>query len=182
MDEKGNPMFNLNTAEPLTAEDLAERESPPPDFTKIDEMFFGKKATTTTPLTNATNIVTSEDLAFERELQAMHKEVVLPGDIPAVRLEKEINDSNFLGDHMPDYKPAATLNELEQQVWAAEKMGANSIEATEDVIKYYNRRHYPDDTGYFIYKNIKVFIPGRIDGFIETDRDNVSARLAGLVK
>lgn len=158
-EEKGNPLFNLNDAIPLTEAEALTKEA---------------------PLVNATNIVTAEDLAFERQLQAMHQEEPLVESAKPLKLEQEVVDSNFLGDHVDDYMPASSLNELEQQVWAAQKIGADSIEATEDVIKYYNRTKYPSDVGYFIYKNIRVFIPGRIEGHVETDKQNIGAKLRGL--
>jgi hypothetical protein len=178
LDEKGDPRFNLNDAEPITEVFAAPTfEEPKPDFTKIDEKFFGKKSED--KLEIAQSAITPEDLEFERQLQAMHVESVLPRDT-APPLEKEVNDSNFLGDHMDGYTPAKTLNELEQQVFAAKTVGADSIEATEEIIKYYTRTVYPDDVGYFIFKDIKVFIPGRISGHIETDKQNISEKLRGI--
>lgn len=178
MDETGNSMFNLKDAIPLTEAELAApplAEQEPLDYTKIDKMVL-------TPATNterAQSAITQEDLAFEASLQRMHVESVLPVE-RVEKLEPEATMSNFLGDLMKGYEPAKTLNELEQQVFAAKSRGADSIEASEDIIRYYNRAHYPKDVGYFIYKNIKVFIPGRFDGYVQTDTQNLNSKLRGL--
>lgn len=173
-DEKGNPAFNLNEAEALTG---IFDETVKPDFSLKDKELAAKPKVEV-----AQSAITPEMLAFERELQAMHLEQPLPGDEKPVVLQKEYSKSDFLGDDVEGYKPATTLNELDQQVFLAKSKGFNAIEASEEIIKYYTRGSFEsvEKEGYFIFKDVKVFIPGRIDGYVNTDKQNVAFKLQGL--
>lgn len=190
MDETGNADFNLADALPLTEDEIAppyKEESAPVNFQALDKVILAKRdGTVHTPpdLAPAMSAVTAEDLAFERELQRMHLESPITKAETEKPIIKEVVHHDFLGDAMENYRPAATLNELEQQAWAAKSIQADSIEATEQVIRYFTKDAYPDKVGYFIYKNIKVFIPGFIKSIhnVDTDKQNLASKLVGLNK
>lgn len=165
-------MFNLNDAEPIP-ESAYSIEEPKLDFSKIDEQRFAKKEQV------AQSAITPEMLKFEQDLQRLHVEQVIP-KVEEIKLEKEENTSIFLGDYVEDYKPAKTIVELDNQAFTAQQMGATAIEASEEIVKHYTKPNYPPERGYFIYKNVKVFIPGRLDGYIDRDRQNIGAVLRGL--
>lgn len=168
----GNPMFNLNEAIPaeLTEEDMMPKatESEPVDFNKIEEQRFAQPP-------RAIAAITNEDLAFEAELQRLH----LSQDIPAqdqgvpLKVTREPSEVMFLGYEVDNYKPAASINELEAQVFSAKTRGCNAIEASEDVIRYYTRHDYPTKVGYFMFKDIRVFIPGRASTYADQDSKNM---------
>ncbi len=76
-----------------------------------------------------------------------------------------------LAEFVDDYQPAKDGADLMQQVHLALMHGADSIEATPDLIKTYTHKSgYPSDVGYFWYHNVKVWIPGFLDshGFMDT--------------
>lgn len=111
---------------------------------------------------DAANIVTDEDMELDREIDRIANENP-PPDIeqgPVMQLKKEKVVRDLLSEHVDDYKPASTVNELLEQVHLAKEMMCDSIEATPQMIKHFCRKHYPDDVGYFIYHDIKVYIPG----------------------
>lgn len=119
----------------------------------------------------AMSAVTAEDLAFERELERMALEQPPIEAGPAITFKKEIEHRELLSEHVEDYSPASTVNELENQVHMAKELGCDSIEGTPALIKTYCRSHYPDDVGYFIFKNVKVYIAG----FFEQSKSKAKA-------
>ena len=169
IDEKGDSRFNLNDAEALTEADMIEKENPL-DFVKIDNLILKQPK-----LEVAQSAITAEDLAFEASLQRMHVESVIDTK-DVVKLTKEVPDTDFLGDMVENYKPASTLNELDQQAFAAAKHGATAIEATEHVIRYYVKDDFEgvSNVGYFMFNNIRVFIPGKFSSFVQTDKQNIN--------
>ncbi len=80
-----------------------------------------------------------------------------------VKMKPESVNSDFLGDHMEDYKPAENIAQLEEQVFLALSQDCDSIEGSEKLIRYYTKKEFEliqNSIGYFIYKNVKVHLPG----------------------
>jgi hypothetical protein len=104
----------------------------------------------------AVGAITAEDEAFERTLQAMANEEPPEFSEGATLnvLKKEKTSSTHLKEFMEDYAPAENVNQLMEQVHLAKEFGADSIEATPQIIKYYCRKHYPDDVGYFHFHDV----------------------------
>lgn len=119
--------------------------------------------------------ITDEDMAFEAAIQRMHVEQAIPAQEEGVplKLTKEHVETNFLGDMTDNYVPAATINDLEAQVFRAKSVGADAIEASEELVRYFTRGAYPEKVGYFMYKDIKVFIPGRAREYENPDFKNM---------
>jgi hypothetical protein len=164
-EEKGNPAFNLNDAEPtgLTEEDLQM----PENDQNLDLREVDKKV-----LNQAPAAITAEDLAFEEELQRMNTEpLAFTDEDMSITLTKEKGETGFLGDFVEGYKPAKTLNELTQQAFTAKNHGLSAIEATDDVIRYYTKGSFEQikKIGYFIFQDIKVFGVGEFKKFVKTD-------------
>lgn len=169
----GNPDFNLNDAEPLglDVEALIKGEDVPRgtiDYTAMEKARFETKPV------KAMSALTEEDLLFEAELQSLHVAQPVPQASKIELVKPEEIVSNFLGDLVKDYVEAKSINELESQVFKAKQLGADSIEASEDLIKYYCKGEMPTKQGYFHFKDIKVFIPGRATGHV-SDKASVYA-------
>lgn len=100
---------------------------------------------------------------------------------PIVELKKIRDQGELLSEHpdVIDPGPASTINELNDQVHMAKEMGCDSIEATEKIVRYFCKSHYPDDVGYFIYHNIKVYIAGHFGAASKRDKISVEQRLFG---
>lgn len=126
--------------------------------------------------------VTAEDLAFERELQAMEQDTPEIDPVPAnttVRVKKEMH--NLLSDVMAGIHPAATVNELLALVHMAKEVGADSIEATPELIKQYTLRSgFPSDVGYFWFQDVKVWIPGFLQTHGHLDGETIDKRVFGV--
>ena len=166
-------MFNLNDAEPIP-EAAYDRAEPKLDFSKIEDQRFARRDHEI-----AQAAITPEMLKFEQDLQRLHVESVVPKS-EEMKLEKEQSESFFLGDFVEEYAPAKTIVELDNQAFTAQQMGATAIEASEEIIKHYTKPNYPPPEGYFIYKNVKVFIPGRLGEYVDTDKQNIALKLRGM--
>ncbi len=61
-----------------------------------------------------------------------------------------------------EVKPAASLAQLDEQVFHAKQIGCDSVEATKALVKAMNRVGYEavEKMGFFLYHDIKVFISG----------------------
>lgn len=132
----------------------------------------------------ALNAVTDEDLALEMELQKMAVE--LPPEAQEGSnlnlLKKEKIESDLLAEHLENYKPASTVNELLEQVHLAKEVGCDSVEATPQLVKHYCRRHYPDDVGYFMFHDVKVWIAGFHETHKRFDGLTIEQKLFGHSK
>lgn len=131
--------------------------------------------------------VTPEDLAIDMQLEAMLKENELPeiSDNVAVKpVVQERKQDCLLGDLVEDITLATTLNELEHQCALAKQLGADAIEAAEKVVRYFTRGSFEDvkTAGYFMYKDIKVFLPERFSETPKTDKMNMFWTLHGEPK
>jgi hypothetical protein len=181
---KGNPDFNINDAEPLglDIEALLNGETEAPmvadttNLPKVESIADMEKKRFAKP-TRAPSAITDEDLNLDIALQQLHVAQELPRQEDGVplKLTEEERTTEFLGDVMADYKPASTINDLEGQVHQAKSMRVDSIEASDAIIKYFCRDAFPEKQGFFIYKDIKVFITGRAKDHKTTDRGNMWA-------
>lgn len=152
----GNPDFNLNQAEPVAP---------------------------AAPV-RAMAALTEEDLAFDRELDRIANEEppIFAEDRNMNVLTKEKESREMLGEFVEDYHPAATVNELMDQVHVAKEVGANCIEATPAIVRHYCRKHFPDDVGYFMFHDIKVFIAGFWETHKDNDKISIDEKLFGKPK
>lgn len=193
LEEKGNPDFNLNDAQPtgLGLEDLSPLVQTEGKFAldfNIEEMekkrFGMEQRRAEVQQEKALAAITPEDLAFEAELQRMHAETEIPAHVEGVpiKLTKEEQEKELLSDVLEGTEPAKSLADLDQQVFLAKSHGCNSIEADEKVIRYFTRNSYPEAVGYFMYKDIKVFIPGKFRGHARTDKLSMHDKLFGSSK
>lgn len=93
-----------------------------------------------------------------------------------VKMRPEAVNSDFLGDHMEDYKPAENIAQLEEQVFLALSQECDSIEGSEKLIRYFTKKDFDliqKSLGYFIYKNVKVHLPGWFKKAQLRDRKNL---------
>lgn len=152
----GNPNFNIAQAE-------AELQAAP---------------------VRASAAITDEDLAFDRELNRIANEEppVFAEDRNLNVLTKEKESREMLAEFVEDYHPAATINELMDQVHVAKEVGANCIEATPAIVRHYCRKHFPEDVGYFMFHDIKVFIAGFWQTHKDNDKMSIDEKLFGKSK
>ncbi len=157
----------------MTEEDMVIPQGPPVDIkneiAKAEAQRFAKPG-------KAIAAFTDEDAQLEAAIQNMHLSQDMTAETePVALVTKEVPDSDFLGDLVDDYVPAKNINELESQVFQAKSVGADSIEASEEIIKYFTRKDYPEKQGFFMYKDVRVFIPGRASGFKNSDKGTLYA-------
>jgi hypothetical protein len=155
--EPGNPMFNLKDARPVTT----DWQSAPPI---------------------AAAAITDEDLALERELEKLNlntePQISDPDTMPA--LKKLSEPYTMLSEAVESYKPAKTLQELDDQVMQAKHYECDSIEATVNVVNYFTKGRDPNNTGYFMYKDIRVYIAGFFEHSKKRDLETVEQRNFGM--
>lgn len=152
--EAGNATFNINSVEP--------------------------SQTLNAPAAAA---ITDEDLAFDRELDMIARNAEpTVSDIAPPELKKSNEQYTLLSEYVDDYKPASTIHELDNQIFDAVSYGADSILATERIVKHFCKNAYPDKVGYFIYKNIKVYIEGFFEQSVKRDKESVDFRNFGASK
>lgn len=104
------------------------------------------------------------------------------GNLNLLKVEKDHKE--MLRDYMDEeYRPASTINELEDQCFQAKQLDCDSIEATEKLIRYWCKGvMYPERTGYFIYKDIKVYIEGWAEESKKRDKMEMEEKLFGKKK
>lgn len=115
----------------------------------------------------AVGAITEEDLALDRELERLANET--PPEFSEGSSENVLkvlkDDKECLSDFVEDYKPAATVAELESQMHQAMSVGADSVEVTPQIFQLY----CGPDTGknpnwsakFFHYKNVKAYLQGK---------------------
>lgn len=124
----------------------------------------------------------AEDAALDRELERMASQEPILDSEPVQVLKKETVKRELLADYMEGYRPANTVNELLEQVHLAKEADCDSIEATPTLIKHYCRKKYPDDVGYFIFHDVKVWIAGFFETHSKKDSISVERRMFGESK
>jgi hypothetical protein len=160
----------------MTDADLLPTPSEPVmvDIEAIERQRFAKPAHA-----RAASAITAEDLAFEAELQSLNQSE-MPAAVEQVAvptIKPERTGSRLLSSEMPEIQPAKTLAELDNQVFLATSSDCDAIEADEKIIRYFTRNTYPEQQGYFMYKGVRVFIPGRFATTENTDKGNMYTKV-----
>lgn len=155
----GNPDFNLNDAEPVD-----------PDWQHpIDK----KPIHPPTNEIRAQSAITDEDRALDRELEQMSNEnppLAIDPEPAGVTAKAEKIIDDHLQDHVENYKPASTINEIMSQVSEAKVSGCDSITATLQLSKYYVKDGSLDRVGYFMFHDIKVYVDGHREKAMKRDK------------
>lgn len=107
---------------------------------------------------------TDEDLALDQELEKLAKEQDNMEPVINTKIDKKVEkaqDTNYyvLQDIDPEIEAASTVNELKEQVQIAKLKGIEGIEATDKMIRLYNREKFPE-CGYFVFENVRVYRKG----------------------
>lgn len=156
--EKGNPLFKLQDAqsvEPNWASDVAS------------------------------SVATAEDMAFDRELEHMARNnEPQVSDQEPVQLKKTVDAYTLLSEFEDDYKPARTIHELDDQVFRAKQFEADSIEASEQIVKHFTKSCWKETqkVGYFTYHDIKVYITGFFEQSKMRDTQTIEQKVFGVPK
>lgn len=130
----------------------------------------------------ASAAVTAEDLAFERELQAMANELppVIDDPDPVGSIVKHEPDRpELLRFAVEDYKPAATDLDLREQIHTAKMNDCDSIEATLPLAKRFCKDPSLETVGYFVMHDIKVYVEGAYEKAKARDQQTVEQRNFG---
>ncbi len=120
--------------------------------------------------TTASAVLTQEDRDLDQLLERAAKTNPIQDLGPEITLKREPIKRDILRNHVKGYKPAATLMELDEQVQMAKMNEIDSIEATDQVIKYFTKAQYAyikKEIGYIIYHDIRVYF----DGYFEQNKD-----------
>lgn len=139
------------------------------------------KGVTPTDVLTAPSAVTAEDLAFESELQRMSGEEIIP-DIDQeyiAPLTKEKRDGNHLRDHMENYRPAQSINELDTQVAVAKPLGAE-IDVTPQVMKHIFGPKYNLSSG--MYRDVQLNLPETFEANVAKSKVSLEQHLFGNSK
>ena len=125
----------------------------------------------------------NEDMELDRVLDEMAKEnkASTPSDNVSVAEVKKVKENLMhLKDHTEDYRPAATMADLTEQVHVANTSGLDSIDATATLVRQIFRKDYDyieKNVGYGIYHNIRVYIDGHFDKHKRADSQTMEQRL-----
>lgn len=163
---KGNPDFLLTPE--AEAEALASF-----DAIVLDE-------TDNVPHGTMVSTVTREDL----ELDIMLERAAKTNPIQDLGVEQplvhEKKKRDTLRNYIEGYKPAATLMDLEDQTHQAKMNEIDSIEGTEQIVRHFTKAQYEyikKNVGYFIYKDIRVYIVGFFEQNKNADSLTMEQRL-----
>lgn len=111
----------------------------------------------------APSAITNEDLEIEQMLERVAKTQPMVDIGPDMGVIHEKKTRDVLRNHVDAYKPAASIMDLEEQCQMAKMNEIDSIEGTEQIIKHFTKAQYEyikKNVGYFIYKDIRVYIAG----------------------
>lgn len=126
--------------------------------------------------------MTAEDLAFEQSLQEIQIQEPAIERGPNTTLTKEKTSNDLLSNYI-DCQPAKDINELLNQVFLAKQHGADSIEASPELIKTYTLKSgFPSDVGFFFFQDIKVWIPGFHATHSHLESETIEHRVFGHSK
>lgn len=167
---KGNPEFNITNVEPVEwGEDEART---------INASIANAKNSRPDPAI-AVGAITQEDTDLELMLNKLDREEPIPDIGPDLHkpLTQMKQDQDHLREHVDNYKPASTINELEEQIHIAKSVGCNSIDADKNLIWRFSRGK---DNGMFInVKDIRVNYPGKYADSKSSDRLTIEQRVHG---
>jgi hypothetical protein len=99
-------------------------------------------------------------MALDRELERLAKEAPPSfedaGENKIVVIKEK--RQNPLSDFIDDYKPASSLIELDSQVFDAKSRGAESVDATPEMIRHLVGPGYAEP--FIDYKGMRVYVTG----------------------
>ena len=130
----------------------------------------------------APGAVLPEDLELDRMLASLDSAappIDDPEPIGSV-VKKEVEKREMLGDHVENYKPASTLEELREQVYLAKSEGCDSLEIEADLAKRICRDPTLETVGYFLYHDIKAYLVGCFNKAKARDNMTIEKRLFGV--
>lgn len=130
-------------------------------------------------------VITDEDYALDREIEALAKEneandVIAKDESDVVVLKPKVEHPDLLSEFVENYKPADSHASLEEQIFKARSVGADSIEAEDVVFK--NLLGRVPDEAYIVYKNIKLYRVGQVEAGVALDSQTMESRLYGKKK
>jgi hypothetical protein len=156
-----------------------------PDFKLTPEMetaamdnFFAETEQQSAPPARQIETYGAEDMELDRKLEQMAKRApVEESNIQVVVPEKKTRD--VLRNYTENYKPASSIMELDDQCFQAQSHDIDSTEATEAVVKHFCKSSFSEvkKVGYFIYKNIRVYIDGHFEQNKDADKLTMEQRL-----
>lgn len=71
-----------------------------------------------------------------------------------------------------------TVHQFLDKIAVAKSMGQESVEASEDIIKHYNRNGL-GTAEYFIYQGVKVYPKGKTDEIVKKEQETIYNKLHG---
>jgi hypothetical protein len=140
IEEKGNPDFNIAAITPSETIGVSKDASSYTDEDRLLDLELERLAAENPPLKVSDHDVTPE-------------------------VKREITHDELLSEHVENYKPASTINEIMDQVHQAKLFDCDSIYATPEIVKYYTRKDYDHTVkaGYFMFHDIKVYLEGHFE-------------------
>jgi hypothetical protein len=114
--------------------------------------------------------ITSEDREIDQMLERAAKSNPVSDLHVETPLIPEKKKRDVLRNHIAGYRPANTMNELQEQVHLAKTNEIDSIEGTPTLVQQLWRKDFEyikNGPGYGIYHDIRVYI----DGFFEQNKD-----------
>lgn len=146
-----------------------------PDFKLTPELeseamdnYFNEVTQENAPRGSDLSSYTAEDMELDHKLEQIAKQAPID-DVPTTIIVPEKKIRDVLRNHVDDYKPADSIMVLEDQVFQAMQLEIDSIEGTEKIVRHFCKTSFNEvqKVGYFIYKNIRVYI----DGYFEQNKD-----------
>lgn len=112
---------------------------------------------------------TAEDHEIDQMLERAARQNPVSDHGPDMSVVHEKKTRDVLRNYVENYKPASTPQELDDQVFQAGQHEIDSVEATEKLVTHFCRSSIADvkKAGYFIFKNVRVYI----DGFFEQNKN-----------
>ena len=125
---------------------------------------------------------TDEDSALEREIKRLGEEQQFNANVDAgpPDMKPAIENPELLSEHVEDYKPAHSHASLEEQVFHAKAVHADSIEV-EDIVFKGIFGHVPAEP-YAVYKGIKLYRIGMVAQGQAADRMTIERKVFGAPK
>jgi hypothetical protein len=168
---KGNPDFVLSKE--------AEQEAMESfDFDQLAAQAEESNVLRGTPATE----IPLDDREIEAMLERQAKQTPIDdlGADQPLKVEKQKRDT--LRNHVENYQSAKSLIELEEQVHQAKMLEIDSIEATPALVRHFCKREYDfirENVGYFIYKDIRVYIDGLFEQNKNADKLTMEQKMHG---
>ena len=129
--------------------------------------------------------ITDEDLALDRELDLLAKEQPpeFSDGVNENVLKKLPDNKDLLREYMDNYVPANSIFELEQQMFQAQELGADSVEVTPQLFRHFcgqdTGKNPNYEVGYFHYKSIKAYLAGKHEVASKRDGLTMEEKLFG---